>query len=250
MLKSLARKELRELLPFLCVAALAQWLLVSIAMSNQAPPRPDGHPGGLVGALMGPLQFFGVYSREYNPNPFFPRYDIPFVTDTPATCLFFVAGAFAAVAGIWQSWRESMGQTYLFLLHRPVSRARIFGTKLLVGLTLSQLVIGLPLVIYALWAAAPGTHPSPFRWSMTTWAWQTWLLIPLFYLAGFLSGVRPARWFGSRLFPIAATIPLSMLFLTLMVLISNPLPAALLAVLLECGFALAIFHVTRTRDFS
>ena len=36
-----------------------------------------------------------------------------------------------------------------------------------------------------------------------TWpAFQVWLLMPLAYLGAFASGIRPARWYGSRLLPL------------------------------------------------
>ena len=48
----------------------------------------------------------------------------------------------------------------------------------------------------------PGTHPGPFEWSMTGPALRIWLIMPLVYLGAFASGIRPARWFGSRLLPL------------------------------------------------
>ena len=54
------------------------------------------------------------------------------------------------------------------------------------------------------WAATPGTHAGPFEWSMTWPAFLVWLLLPLFYLGAFASGIRPARWYGSRLLPLLA----------------------------------------------
>ncbi len=62
----------------------------------------------------------------------------------------------------------------------------------------------LPILIYATWAATPGTHPGPFEWSMTGLAFRVWLLMPLAYLGAFASGIRPARWFGSQLLPLAS----------------------------------------------
>jgi hypothetical protein len=37
---------------------------------------------------------------------------------------------------------------------------------------------------------------------MTGPALQIWLLLPVAYLGAFASGIRPARWFGSRLLPL------------------------------------------------
>ena len=37
------------------------------------------------------------------------------------------------------------------------------------------------ILLHAAWAAGPGRHPSPFFWSMTVPAWQTWFVLPVFY---------------------------------------------------------------------
>ena len=42
---------------------------------------------------------------------------------------------------------------------------------------------------------------------MTGPAFRAWGVLPLVYLGAFASGLRPARWFGTRLFPLAA-VPL------------------------------------------
>jgi len=133
------------------------------------------------------------------------------------------------------------------LLHRPARRETIFATKLAVGAVVCLLLGGLPVLCYALWAAAPGTHPSPFFWSMTGWVWQMCLEIPLVYLGAFLSGLGPGRWYGSRFLPLAGS-----LFLLWGVHELLPWPAAgLLAILLiSVCFGVAIFRGTRSRDFS
>jgi hypothetical protein len=49
---------------------------------------------------------------------------------------------------------------------------------------------------------------------MTTPAFQIWLLMPLAYLGAFASGIRQARWFGSRLLPLVAmAVPGAFLYL-------------------------------------
>ena len=39
--------------------------------------------------------------------------------------------------------------------------------KLASGLAVLLVITGAMIQIYAMWAATPGTHPSPFFWSMT-----------------------------------------------------------------------------------
>jgi hypothetical protein len=41
---------------------------------------------------------------------------------------------------------------------------------------------------------------------MTGSAFQCWLILPLFNLGAFASGIRPGRWFGSRLLPLFSVV--------------------------------------------
>ena len=85
-----------------------------------------------------------------------------------------------------------------------MSRRAIILTKLLSGALLLLACTSLPILIYAAWAAAPGTHPAPFEWSMTG-PMRSNLAGDAAVLPGaFASGIRPARWFGSRLLPLVA----------------------------------------------
>ena len=57
--------------------------------------------------------------------------------------------------------------------------------------------VGAALILaYALWAATPGTHASPFFWWMTKPAWHVWTVLPAIYAGAFLCGVRSARWYA------------------------------------------------------
>ena len=130
--------------------------------------------------------------------------DVPFVQGNFTTILFFIGAALAIALGFRQSaWEPSQG-TALYLLHLPLTRRTIFLTKLFTGIGLLLACTLLPILIYAAWAAMPGTHAGPFEWSMTWPAFLVWLLMPLFYLGAFASGIRPARWYGSRLLPLLA----------------------------------------------
>ena len=41
---------------------------------------------------------------------------------------------------------------------------------------------------------------------MTNPAWRAWLTLPVLYLAAFLTGIRPGRWVGTRLAPLASGV--------------------------------------------
>jgi hypothetical protein len=130
-------------------------------------------------------------------------HEVPF-TGMGFVLFFNVVAVVSAVAlGFRQSAWESARGTYLFLLHRPVSRRAIFLLKLAIGLGVLMLSALVPILLYGWWASVPGHHPSPFSWSIV-WSGRGLFLIPLWYLGAFLSGLRPARWLGTRLLPLVA----------------------------------------------
>jgi hypothetical protein len=219
-MKALAFKELREVFG-ITAAALGGYL-------------------ALVANLMGAKVFDWV--------PGMPRgtEEVPF-TGVGFTVFFtFVSVVFAAALGFRQSAVESARGTYLFLLHRPLRRDVIFLTKLGTGAGVLLLCVSLPIVLYATWAAVPGHHPSPFRWSMTLPAWRLALLLPLLALGASRSGLRPARWFGTRLLPlIAAVVALVLLTMLPWWSLGFPLAVALYGLLVA-----NVCYVARVRDYA
>ena len=127
---------------------------------------------------------------------------VPFLFGGFHTPFVWITALLAAAAGLWQTVGEDVRQTWVLGLHRPLSRRRFLATKLLAGATVVGVVAAVPIVWYGVWAALPRTHASPFEWSMTAEAWHSWLWGIVVYLSAFLSGVRPARWWGTRLFPL------------------------------------------------
>ncbi len=182
MVLAIVRKELRETWMF---AALALGLYVVY-----------------LSVLTGKLGYVLTQLVGWIPGMSEQPSDVPFVQGGFASKLFFIGAALAITLGFRQSaWEPSQG-TALYLLHLPLTRRTIFVTKLLTGIVLLLACTLLPILLYATWAAMPGTHAGPFEWSMTVPAFQVWLLTPLVYLGAFASGIRPARWFGSRLLPL------------------------------------------------
>jgi ABC-type transport system involved in multi-copper enzyme maturation permease subunit len=218
MYKALATKELRETLGILVLALLAYLYFVSDA------------------AGLSLLPWVSVQSQE-----------IPFVGDAFRWSFAIVSGIFAVALGLRQTAWEDVAGTWQFLLHRPIARRRIIAAKLIFGAGAYLAVAALPILLYAWWAATPGTHASPFYWSMTSPTWQLWLSIGLLYLGAFLAGLRPGRWFGTRLAPLAAAGALVLLI----VLLPWWWIFGLAAVLLVAALLLAnILHVAQTRDYA
>ena len=170
----------------------------------------------------------------------FVRGDLIMISAVVGMCL-------AAGLGLRQTVGESARGTFQFLLHRPAGRNRILATKLLTGAVLYLGCSALPILLYAWWAATPGNHASPFEWSMTFMAWQMWTAGTVVYLGAFLAGIRPGRWYGTRLLPLVTSGALAFLLPHLPWWSLTGLPAI---VILDVLLVANIFYVARTRDFS
>jgi hypothetical protein len=175
MIKALVLKELREIRGIAIIAVAGYALFLS----------------NLVGIKL----FLEVTAES----------EVPFVY--PEFLVFFaiVTVPFAIALGFRQAIGEAVRGTFLFLLHRPIDRDWIFGVKLATGAGLVLLVGGVPLLGFIWWSSVPGHHAGPFEWSMTGDSWRFLFLAPLLYLGAFLSGMRPAKWYGTRVLPLVAS---------------------------------------------
>jgi hypothetical protein len=172
---------------------------------------------------------------------------VPFV-QTDLVMIFAMVGmCLASGLGLRQTVGESARGTFQFLLHRPAGRNQILATKLLTGAVLYLGCSALPILLYAWWAATPGSHASPFEWSMTFMAWKVWTAGTVVYLGAFLAGIRPGRWHGTRLLPLITTGALALVLPHLPWWSLTGLPAM---VILDVLLVANIFYVARTRDFS
>ena len=174
MTRALIIKELRECLPLLALAALAA--------------------AYVLGTLWG-VQFTPWDSYEPVSFPFFgDGFEAPFGLIGPTL---------AIILGMKQTHWEVMRGTFPYLLYHPMSRRQIMLLKFAVGGGLLAAGSAAVILLHGIHATKPGVHAFPFFWSMTVPAWKAWFALPLVYAAAFLSGIRPGRWFGSKLLPLA-----------------------------------------------
>jgi hypothetical protein len=116
-----------------------------------------------------------------------------------------IGGLLAGLAfGVAQTVVENRGDKWGFLAHRPIERAGLFWGKATAGILLYSGSTGLPVVAALIWVAAPGYLPIPFDWRMALPAIANLLCGLVFYFAGFLTGMRDARWYASRALGIGA----------------------------------------------
>jgi hypothetical protein len=219
MIKALAVKELREVFPIAALGLVMQLVIVA--------------------SLTG-MQPFADWLR-------LDRLGVPFQEHVLAPPFAVVGVVFTLLLGFRQSAWEAGQGTFKFLLHRPVRREAIFLTKLGTGAGVYLVCTLVPLLLYAWWAGTPGHYPGPFEWSMTGFAWRLCFLMPLVYLGAFLSGLRPARWYGTRLLPLAACGLLTAVLANFSLWWPVNLP---LTVLLYGSLVVCVCHVARVRDYS
>jgi hypothetical protein len=215
--RALIVKELRESVGLVAVTALAAtWVLCN-----------------LWGVAITPLD-----SRE--------AVDMPFVDDELLyAAIPILGGTLAGLLALKQSAWEEMKGTFRYLLYRPVERRRVMLTKMAVALVVVMTLMAVFILLHAIWAAGPGRHPSPFFWSMTVPAWKTWFVLPVFYMGTLLTGMRPGRWYGSRLLP-AATGGLAGFVLMAQLWVWVTIVGSALVTLL---LAACVLSVARVRDY-
>jgi hypothetical protein len=172
---------------------------------------------------------------------------IPFLDSDFLSHFCLVSIALAVALGIRQTVFEANRGTWLFLLQRPISLRRVILAKLLVGGGLYLLCGSFAILSYAAWAAMPGKHASPFYWWMTGDSWMALWLIAIIYLGAVLTGIRPARWFGTRLLPVVASGVFAAVLIPSMFW---PMLGIVALVLVAAGFVSLIDFTVGSRDFS
>lgn len=220
MIRTLVVKELRESVPLVALAALAA--IYALAQFTG-------------------WQLISLLGSSYSSN----QVQMPFAIDGFSKTLALVGGFFAAGLALKQAAWEDFRSLYHYILYRPIQRSTVIAAKMAVGIAIVLALAGLLLLTYALWAASPGKHASPFFWSMTLPAWQVWLTLPVVYLAAFLTGIRPARWVGTRLAPLVVGIAAAILMVQLPWWWATLTCSAVVSVLL----VISIQHVAATRDY-
>jgi hypothetical protein len=105
---------------------------------------------------------------------------------------------FAGVLGWRQVRSEGHRDLRAFLLHRPVTQARIFVGKVAAGLALYVLGAGLPFAILMAVVRIPGNVAAPFEWSMVQPLLACFVGGIAGLFVGILTGLWQGRWWASR----------------------------------------------------
>lgn len=118
----------------------------------------------------------------------------------------FGAAAIGLLLGMMQVFPEVRPDHWAFLVHRPISAARIFLSKIVAGLLMLALSVLIPLAGALVWARMPGHIAAPFDWRLGLPGVADTFAGAAYYFAGVLIARRQARWLGSRILVLGTAI--------------------------------------------
>jgi hypothetical protein len=160
------------------------------------------------------------------------RIDQSIASDEVLAVLLLAAPLGALGLGFLQILPEIQRDAWAFLVHRPVAPTGIFLAKIIVGTGLYFTAILVPFLAVALWTAAGAPEHRVFHPLML---WPGMLIVLAsagLHPAAMLVVLRPARWFGTRLLPLALPSGALLLAVSWVFDVSEiPSPAMLISIL-------------------
>ncbi|WP_339911743.1 hypothetical protein [Symmachiella dynata] len=227
MFKSMMRKELMETLPITVIALLI-------------------YGGTLLGNLIDAIWKAG--GRPFDQLPAnFSEYLAGRMPVDLEQGFWIMPLIFALALGLVQTLSDSVQGTWGYLMHLPPGRRKVIATKLTVGVTAYLSCTGLFILACVTVALRMSSPEYPLEWPMVSPYVQLMLIGVLIYLGTFLSGLRPARWYGSRLIPLARCCMVAWV----LAILSEWWIVSLLVLSVVCGMLVCvILQIGGTRDFA
>jgi len=183
---ALLRKELRESLPWMLLAAIV-FLAIGGFLLRQAQ---------LGGWYDWSERYFSsrpTYGLQYRHSPLQPIGPVLLLTSL----------GLGLVLGVRHFWIPYFTRTWPFLIHRSVDRKTIFWAKLAAAIIAFLISLG------AVWAAFYSYSCDPERFTMLPIkrvfieGWLFVLLGLIVYLGTALTGLSKARWYTTKIFGLA-----------------------------------------------
>jgi hypothetical protein len=181
---ALLKKELRECMPWLILAALAILLF-----------------GGL---FLQELAF--REANEWSTKTFQSSLTInsshPPLTDS-AVVLFLTSISLGLALGFVQYWLPGFRGIWPFLLHRSIHKCTLLCAKITAGALAFVISCGVIWTLLYLYSCRPGTFWTPPEFKLLLEGWLFVLLGFIIYLATALCGLSTARWYTTKVFALA-----------------------------------------------
>ena len=181
---ALLRKELRECLPWMLLAAIVLLVFGGFFLRAETYYESDRHYSRLSA---------GTVVDHYQLT-FYPTLNLT------GPWLFCLSIGLGLVLGIRQFWIPHFTRTWPFLLHRSVSRKSILAAKLSAGTIAFVISLG-PVWIGLYWyACRPEVFPIPQTVRVFIEGWIFIMLGLVAYLGTALSGLSTANWYTTKIF--------------------------------------------------
>jgi len=186
---ALLRKELRESLPWMLLAAI-----VFLAIG---------------GFLLREAQLYGIYDwseRYFSSRPITETYGLQYrrsPLQLIGPVLLLTSIGLGLVLGVRHFWIPYFTRTWPFLIHRSVDRKTIFWAKLAAATITFLISLG------AVWSALYSYSCDPERFTILPIkrvfieGWLFVLLGLIVYLGTALTGLSTARWYTTKIFGLA-----------------------------------------------
>ncbi|HOQ04376.1 MAG TPA: hypothetical protein PKY88_04100 [Anaerohalosphaeraceae bacterium] len=184
---ALLRKEIRECLPWVLLAAGILFVFGFQMLLNNP-----------IQSIIFPYHL-DDQANETIESAYLFR---PSTVASVGSILLFISLCLGAALSIRQFWFPSFTRTWAFLLHRNITRTAVFLVKItaaVLGFVLSILSIWTLLFLYSVFAADYSPPPMPHVWLEGLFLISQGLVV---YFASSLSSVLTAKWYTTRLFPV------------------------------------------------
>lgn len=185
---TLLRKELRECLPWMLLAALVFLAFGGFFLRALAYEHRDYryYPNFSAGTLVGSGQL-----TQHTPLLL------------TGSCLFCSSLGLGLILGVRHFWIPHFTRTWPFLLHRSVSRKTILAAKLTAALIACVISLGTVWVALYWYANRPEVFAIPPTFRVFIGGWIFIMLGLVAYLGTALSGLSTANWYTTKIFGLA-----------------------------------------------
>jgi hypothetical protein len=195
---TLLKKELRESLPWMLLAAIAFFAMGGFFLWSEA--YNASHYWRY--SRLSPATILSYYDLSYHPEMM-----------EMGNCLLLVSIGLGLVLGVRHFWIPHFTRTWPFLLHRSTNRQTILAAKLSAAAIAFVISLGSVWIVFYQYACREGAFAIPPTPRTFIEGWIFIMLGIVVYLATALSGLSRARWYTTKIFGLAfATIVIIWMF--------------------------------------
>ncbi|MCX5634444.1 MAG: hypothetical protein NTW55_01185 [Planctomycetota bacterium] len=193
---ALLKKELRECLPWMLLAAVFLTVFGGIALREQTLSRnitnryPAFSPGSEV------KRFEITYDPDINIYSLTRHYPV----SAAGSFLLIASIGLGLALGIRQFWMEQVTRTWSFLIHRSINRRAILWSKLAAAAIVFIISPGIIWSIFYWYSLRPELFAVPSTGRIFVEGWIFVVLGFMVYLGMTLAGLNRVRWYTTKLF--------------------------------------------------